>query len=91
MPNFGTQSAKFLMDRENRDRPEWRYFKPFVHGYYGTVKNFTEGRKGHEGKNRRSPPGSKAEALTQPLLFPVEPGGLRRQQSLSLCVLRDLL
>jgi hypothetical protein len=31
--------------------PECCYFKPSVHSYYGTIKNFTEGRKGHEGKN----------------------------------------
>ena len=45
-----------------------------------TVKNFTEGREGHEGKIQRSPPGSKVGDLTQPIPFPVEPGGLHRQQ-----------
>ncbi|MFT5474344.1 MAG: hypothetical protein ACI856_002681 [Kiritimatiellia bacterium] len=43
---------------------------PSVHCFYGTVKNFTEGRKGHEGKNpplrsalRRAPPAAVVEPL----------------------------
>jgi hypothetical protein len=46
---------------EKGDRPECCYFKPSVQGYYGTVKNFTEGREGHEGKN---PPSSYALRAT---------------------------
>ncbi|MFT5240342.1 MAG: hypothetical protein ACI9X0_001315 [Kiritimatiellia bacterium] len=43
---------------------------------------------GQAGGARRAP---MLERLTQSLPFPVEPGGPRRQQWLSLCVLRDLL
>jgi hypothetical protein len=43
---------------------------------------------GQAGGARRAP---MLECLTQSQLFRLEPGGLRRQQWLSLCVLRDLL
>jgi hypothetical protein len=62
-----------LTTTEKGDRPECCYFKPSVQGYYGTVKNFTEGREGHEGKN---PPSRSALRATAGK--PAEPAGLQR-------------
>jgi hypothetical protein len=65
--------------REPAVRPECRYFKPSVHGFYGTVKNFTEGRKGHEacpaaGRGKNPPSRS---ALRATAGKPAEPAGLQ--------------
>ena len=35
-----------------------------------TIKNSTEGREGHEGKNRRNPPGSNVGVLNPVLAIP---------------------